>query len=68
MLRGAKRVTCPYCGHGFVAFDIEDNATAKSVAVHCPRCGAEVRVDGFRRLLSRVIGLVKKTNNVYGID
>lgn len=68
MLRDVKRVMCPHCGHSFVAIDIEDNATVESMPIHCTRCGAELRMEGFQGLLSRVIGLVKKTNNVYGID
>jgi len=62
MLRGAKRVTCPHCGHSFVAFDIEDNATVESMPVHCPRCGAEVRMDGFLGFLSRLFGLARKSS------
>lgn len=31
MLRGFKRVTCPYCGHSFLAADIEDNATVAEI-------------------------------------
>ena len=62
MLRGAKRVTCPRCGHSFVAFDIEDNATVESMPVHCPRCGAEVRMDGFLGFLSRLFGLARKSS------
>lgn len=41
MLRGITKFRCPSCGHIFDAFDIEDNATAGTVPVPCPRCGAK---------------------------
>lgn len=62
MLRGVKRMTCPHCGHSFVAFDIEDNATVKAMSIHCPRCGAKVRTDGILGLLSRLLGLARKSS------
>lgn len=55
-------MTCPHCGHSFVAFDIEDNATVDSMPVHCPRCGAEVRMDGILGFLSRLFGLARKSS------
>lgn len=55
-------MTCPHCGHSFVAFDIEDNATVESMPVHCPRCGAEVRTDGILGFLSRSFGLARKSS------
>ncbi len=61
MLRGAKRVTCPHCGHSFMAFDIEDNATVESMPVHCPRCGNVVRTDSILGFLSRLFGLARKS-------
>ena len=54
MLRGMKKVTCPHCGHSFVTPDLEDNATVKSMPVHCPRCGADVRMNGILGFLSNV--------------
>lgn len=62
MLRGVKRVTCPHCGHSFVAFDIEDNATAQSMPVHCPRCCAEVKADGILGFFSRLLALARKSS------
>lgn len=41
MLRGTTLFRCPNCGHVFKAFDIEDNATARSTPMPCPRCGAK---------------------------
>ena len=41
MLRGITLFRCPNCGHVFKAFDIEDNATARSTPMPCPRCGAK---------------------------
>ena len=55
-------MTCPHCGHSFVAFDIEDNATVKAMSIHCPRCGAKVRTDGILGLLSRLLGLARKSS------
>lgn len=39
MLRGTTLFRCPNCGHVFKALDIEDNATARSTPMPCPRCG-----------------------------
>ena len=64
MLRDAKRVTCPRCGHSFVAFDMEDNATVAPMPVHCPRCGMEIKTGGLPGLLSRLLGLVRKSGTV----
>jgi len=41
MLRGTTLFRCPNCGHVFKALDIEDNATAYSMPMPCPRCGAK---------------------------
>ena len=41
MLRGTTLFRCPNCGHVFKALDIEDNATARSTPMPCPRCGAK---------------------------
>lgn len=38
MVRRYVQVTCPSCGHTFMAFDVEDNGTATSVPVTCPKC------------------------------
>lgn len=56
MLRGVKRVTCPKCGHKFLAFDMEDNGTIASTPVRCPKCGKIVKIDwsGLLDFLSQV--------------
>ena len=41
MLRGTTLFRFPNCGHVFKALDIEDNATARSTPMPCPRCGAK---------------------------
>ena len=41
MLRGTTLFRCPNCGHVFKALDIEDNATARTAPMPCPRCGAK---------------------------
>lgn len=41
MLRGITKFRCPNCGHIFEAPDLEDNATARTTPVPCPRCGAK---------------------------
>ncbi len=41
MLRGTTLFRCPNCGHVFKALDIEDNATARSTPMPCPRCGTK---------------------------
>lgn len=56
MLRGFKRVTCPYCGHSFLAADIEDNATVAELPIHCPKCGRIVKTNWLLNLLSRLFG------------
>jgi len=45
-----------------MAFDIEDNATVASTPVHCPRCGAEVKMDGILGFLSRLLGLARTSS------
>lgn len=59
MIRGFKKVRCPHCGHLFMAADIEDNATVKSMDVHCPKCGSLVN-PGNKGLLSELLGLFKE--------
>lgn len=41
MLRGTTLFRCPNCGHVFKALDIEDNATAYSMPIPCPKCGTK---------------------------
>ena len=57
MLRGTTLFRCPNCGHVFKAFDIEDNATARSTPMPCPRCGAKSSpvgiIDSFCMLWNR---------------
>ena len=55
MLRGIQKVRCPHCGHAFMASDVEDNATAKSMPVHCPKCGQEVSLNQLRDLVVRLL-------------
>lgn len=47
MLRGTTLFRCPNCGHVFKALDIEDNATARSTPMPCPKCGTKSYPDGF---------------------
>ena len=48
---------CPHCGHVFVAADIEDGATVKSMEIYCPKCGGKVDVypKGLLGILDRII-------------
>ena len=57
MIRGFKKVQCPHCGHVFVAADIEDGATVKSMEIYCPKCGGKVDVypKGLLGILDRII-------------
>lgn len=41
MLRGKTKFKCDACGNVFESFDIEDNATAGTMPVRCPKCGAQ---------------------------
>ena len=54
MLREVKRVTCPKCGHKFLAFVVEDKATAATQPVYCPKCGALVNPEGLILRILRV--------------
>lgn len=56
MLRGFKRVTCPHCGHSFLAAEMEDNATIAEMPVHCPKCGRVVKTNWWLNLLTRLFG------------
>lgn len=56
MLRRVKWVTCPHCGHKFMAADIEDNATVESMPVYCPKCGREVSLNRLWNLFKRLFG------------
>ncbi len=51
MLRSITRITCPHCGHKFLAADIENNATAESMPVHCPKCGRKVSLNRLGNLI-----------------
>ncbi len=51
MLRRVKWVTCPHCSHRFMAADTEDNATAESMPVYCPKCGREVSLSRLGNLI-----------------
>ena len=57
MLRGTTLFRCPNCGHVFKALDFEDNATARSTPMPCPRCGAKSSpvgiIDSFCMLWNR---------------
>lgn len=41
MLRGKTKFKCDACGNVFESFDIEDNATAGTMPMRCPKCGAQ---------------------------
>ena len=56
MIRGFKKVKCPRCGNKFRAAVIEDEATAESMPVHCPKCGHEVSLNHFRNIFKRLFG------------
>ena len=51
MLRRVKWVTCPHCGHKFLAADIEVLATAETMPVYCPKCGQEVSLSRLGNLI-----------------
>lgn len=51
MLRGITRITCPHCGHKFLATDIEVLSTAETMPVHCPKCGREVSLSRLGNLI-----------------
>ena len=61
MLRSVKRVVCPKCGHKFLAFEIEDSATAGTFPVNCPKCGAVVNPVGFVQKIFRLAEKVMKS-------
>ena len=61
MLRSVKRVVCPKCGHKFLAFEIEDSATAGTFPVNCPKCGAVVNPVGFVQRIFRLAEMVMKS-------
>lgn len=61
MLRGFTKMRCPHCGHIFIAADIEDNATIRSMPVHCPECGTTINLDNFVQKLINLVGKVRKT-------
>ncbi len=41
MLRGKTTFKCDACGNVFESLDIEDNATAGTMPMRCPKCGAK---------------------------
>ena len=54
MVRGTTTFKCEACGNVFEGLDIEDNATAGTMPVRCPKCGAHClpkRVGWLSRLL-----------------
>ena len=57
MLRGLTKFRCPDCGHIFEAPDLEDNATARTMPMPCPRCGTKSNpvsfIDMTRSFVSR---------------
>ena len=55
MLREVKHVTCPCCGHRFLAFIAEDKATEKTAPVTCPACKTRLLPDS---LIVVVLGAV----------
>lgn len=60
MLRDIKRVTCPQCGHNYIALDIEDNASLLSAPIHCPKCGAIYPNTIFKKVLAVVIRFMQE--------
>ena len=57
MLRGTTKFRCPDCGHIFEAPDLEDNATARTMPMPCPRCGAKSDPSNSRtRYAERIVG------------
>ena len=56
MLRGTTTFKCDACGHVFEGLDIEDKATAGTMPMRCPKCGAQClpKKGGW---LSRLLGL-----------
>ena len=57
MLRGLTKFRCPDCGHIFEAPDLEDNATARTMPMPCPRCGVVSRPKGLlERLRTPITG------------
>lgn len=56
MLRGKTKFKCDACGNVFESFDIEDNATAGTMPMRCPKCGAQClpKKGGW---LSRLLGI-----------
>lgn len=56
MLRGKITFKCDACGNVFVGLDIEGNATAGTMPVRCPKCGAHClpKTGGW---LGRLLGL-----------
>lgn len=62
MLRDVKHVRCPNCGHRFLAWDVEDNASVKSMVVRCPNCGEIVKIDwsGLLDYLRRGLEMLEK--------
>ena len=41
MLRGEPKCKCDDCGNLFEELDDEDNATAGTIPMHCPKCGTQ---------------------------
>ena len=54
MIQGFKKVRCPRCGYRFRAAVIENEATAESMPVHCPKCGKEVSLKPLINLLKHL--------------
>ena len=55
MLRGLTKFRCPECGHIFEAPDLEDNATARTMPMPCPRCGAKSDPVGIIDMLRSIL-------------
>lgn len=56
MLRGKTTFKCEACGNVFEGLDIEDNATAGTMPMRCPKCGAQC-LPTRGGWLSRLLGL-----------
>ena len=63
MIRKIKIITCKKCGHTFLAFDIEDNATAGSMTIRCPHCGSII-TSNWSQALETLFHILKQLGSV----
>ena len=55
MVRGKTWFRCSCCGHVFEGWDIEDNATAFSMPMTCPKCGGKGFAIGYLGFWRRIV-------------